>query len=66
MARGWRLIGGKWYYFRPGTDKLGPNGSMVTGWLSLDGKHYFLNDDPDGPIPFGAMIATDESGAVDL
>lgn len=66
MARGWRLISGKWYYFRPGTDKLGPNGSMVTGWISLDGKHYFLNDDPDGPIPFGAMIATDESGAVDL
>ena len=54
MAKGWRLIEGKWYYFTGGAMQTGwkklsgkwyyfnKNGSMVKGWRMIDGKWYYF------------------------
>ena len=64
MARSWRKISGMWYYFNTVSNADGPNGSMLTGMHEIGGKRYYLNEDDTCGIPIGALIITDENGAV--
>lgn len=45
----WRLINGKWYYFK--------NYQKQTGWLSLDDKWYYLGT--DGAMVSGTNVMVD-------
>lgn len=42
MATGWRLLGGKYYFFRKSDSEEGPKGSMVTGFLARKGKTFYF------------------------
>ena len=64
MATGWRKVGGFWYYLNPQSDGQGVQGGMLTGLREIGGKRYFLNPWTAHGVPKGAMIVTDESGAV--
>ena len=64
MATGWRKISGFWYYLNPQTDGQGVQGGMLTGLREIGGKKYFLNPWTAHGVPKGALIVTDESGAV--
>ena len=64
MATGWRKIGKYWYYLNPQTDGQGVQGGMLTGLREIGGKKYFLNPWTAHGVPKGALIVTDESGAV--
>lgn len=63
MATGWRKIGGFWYYLNPQSGKE-PKGGMLTGLREIGGKKYLLNPVGAHGVPEGALIVTDESGAV--
>lgn len=63
MATGWRKVGGYWYYLNPQSGKE-PLGGMLTGLREIGGKKYFLNPVGAHGVPEGALIVTDEEGAV--
>lgn len=63
MAAGWRKIGKYWYYLNPQSGKE-PKGGMLTGLREIGGKKYFLNPVGAHGVPEGALIVTDEEGAV--
>jgi|GEM_PF-5962883 len=63
MATGWRKAGGYWYYLNPQSGKE-PKGGMLTGLREIGGKKYFLNPVGAHGVPEGALIVTDEEGAV--
>ena len=63
MAIGWRKIGGYWYYLNPQSGRE-PLGGMLTGLREIGGKKYFLNPVGAHGVPEGALIVTDEEGAV--
>lgn len=63
MAAGWRKIGKYWYYLNPQSGKE-PLGGMLTGLREIGGKKYFLNPVGAHGVPEGALIVTDEEGAV--
>lgn len=63
MATGWRKVGGFWYYLNPQSGKE-PKGGMLTGLREIGGKKYFLNPVGAHGVPEGALIVTDEEGAV--
>ena len=63
MAAGWRKIGKYWYYLNPQSGKK-PLGGMLTGLREIGGKKYFLNPVGAHGVPEGALIVTDEEGAV--
>ena len=63
MATGWRKLGGFWYYLNPQSGKE-PKGGMLTGLREIGGKKYFLNPVGAHGVPEGALIVTDEEGAV--
>ena len=63
MAAGWRKIGKHWYYLNPRSGKE-PKGGMLTGLREIGGKKYFLNPVGAHGVPEGALIVTDEEGAV--
>ena len=63
MATGWRKVGGYWYYLNPQSGKE-PKGGMLTGLREIGGKKYFLNPVGAHGVPEGALIVTDEEGAV--
>ena len=63
MATGWRKIGKYWYYLNPQSGRE-PKGGMLTGLREIGGKKYFLNPVGAHGVPEGALIVTDESGAV--
>ena len=63
MAAGWRKIGKHWYYLNPQSGKE-PLGGMLTGLREIGGKKYFLNPVGAHGVPEGALIVTDEEGAV--
>lgn len=63
MATGWRKIGKYWYYLNPQSSKE-PLGGMLTGLREIGGKKYFLNPVGAHGVPEGALIVTDEEGAV--
>ena len=63
MAAGWRKVGKYWYYLNPQSGKE-PKGGMLTGLREIGGKKYFLNPVGAHGVPEGALIVTDEEGAV--
>ncbi len=63
MAAGWRKVGKYWYYLNPQSGKE-PLGGMLTGLREIGGKKYFLNPVGAHGVPEGALIVTDEEGAV--
>ena len=63
MATGWRKVGKYWYYLNPQSGKE-PKGGMLTGLREIGGKKYFLNPVGAHGVPEGALIVTDEEGAV--
>ena len=63
MATGWRKIGKYWYYLNPQSGRE-PKGGMLTGLREIGGKKYFLNPVGAHGVPEGALIVTDEEGAV--
>lgn len=63
MAAGWRKIGKYWYYLNPQSGRE-PKGGMLTGLREIGGKKYFLNPVGAHGVPEGALIVTDEEGAV--
>ena len=63
MAAGWRKIGKHWYYLNPQSGKE-PKGGMLTGLREIGGKKYLLNPVGAHGVPEGALIVTDEEGAV--
>ena len=63
MAAGWRKIGKHWYYLNSQSGKE-PKGGMLTGLREIGGKKYFLNPVGAHGVPEGALIVTDEEGAV--
>ncbi len=63
MAAGWRKIGKYWYYLNPQSGKE-PLGGMLTGLREIGGKKYLLNPVGAHGVPEGALIVTDEEGAV--
>ena len=63
MATGWRKVGGYWYYLNPQSGKE-PKGGMLTGLREIGGKKYLLNPVGAHGVPEGALIVTDEEGAV--
>ena len=63
MAAGWRKIGGFWYYLNPQSGRE-PKGGMLTGLREIGGKKYLLNPVGAHGVPEGALIVTDEDGAV--
>ena len=63
MATGWRKVGGFWYYLNPQSGKE-PKGGMLTGLREIGGKKYLLNPVGAHGVPEGALIVTDEEGAV--
>ena len=65
MATGWRKVGGFWYYLNPQSGKE-PKGGMLTGLREIGGKKYYFNPIPFQGIPKGALIITDEDGAVKM
>ena len=65
MATGWRKVGGYWYYLNPQSGKE-PKGGMLTGLREIGGKKYYFNPIPFQGIPKGALIITDEDGAVKM
>ena len=65
MAAGWRKVGKYWYYLNPQSGKE-PKGGMLTGLREIGGKKYYFNPIPFQGIPKGALIITDEDGAVKM
>ena len=65
MAAGWRKVGKYWYYLNPQSGKE-PKGGMLTGLREIGGKTYYFNPIPFQGIPKGALIITDEDGAVKM
>ena len=63
MATGWRKVGKYWYYLNPQSGRE-PLGGMLTGLREIGGKKYFLNPVGAHGVPEGALIVTDEEGAV--
>lgn len=63
MAAGWRKVGKYWYYLNPQSGKE-PKGGMLTRLREIRGKKYFLNPVGAHGVPEGALIVTDEEGAV--
>ena len=63
MAAGWRKVGKYWYYLNPQSGKE-PKGGMLTGLREIGGKKYLLNPVGAHGVPEGALIVTDEEGAV--
>lgn len=70
-ARGWKEIGGYWYFFRNTGQAAGPGwyqdkeqrwyyfdeyNRMVTGQIVENGKKYTLNDGSNKALPLGALI----------
>ena len=59
----WREITGKsgtfWYY-------LGADGAMLTGTQKIGGKVYHLHEKAACGLPEGALVITDEKGAVQI
>lgn len=55
----WRKVGGFWYY-------LGADGAMLTGTQKINGKVYHFHEQAACGLPEGALVITDEKGAVQI
>jgi len=74
---GWKQKLGQWMYYKDGEPlkdqwiedggywyRLGSSGVMMTGLQQIGGKLYMFNPKRAHGVPTGAMIVTDEKGAV--